>query len=162
MYTETFSSSRTDSFSNSRAKYVLGKVYDDFNGIIFRGFINVNDDNVISWRDDIAFVVSKDAMYHFELQFKYDGEEWVVSYEVDKYGGITRDDDSGGLDFYSIPSGASFGVVISYDTSNEEVNEYLKNKGWGTGGKFQAAGSSTSRSYSKDGFGMNRKLKGNW
>jgi len=161
MNTGTYTSSRTDTFTEASARYVLGKIFDDFNGVIFRGF-STDSETIRDWRDDVAFVMMHDALYHFELQFKYNSQKWAVRYEVDKYGGISRDDDSGGVDFYSIPSGATVHIVMKNDKSNETVNNYLARRGWTSGGGFIAVDGVGDKAYSRNGYGVNRKMYGDF
>ena len=162
MYTGTFTASATDTFTESRARYVLGKIFDDFNGIIFRGFTTVKPASLKEWRDDIQYIMEQNALYHFEIQFQYGLHSWAVRSEVNKYGGITRDDSSGGLDFYNIPAGASLNIVVNRDTADEAVSNYLARRGWTSGGAFIAEGGNSDRAYSKDGFGVNRKKLGDF
>lgn len=162
MYTSTYTKSQSDTFTEARARYVLGKIFDDFNGIIFRGFTTISSERIKGWRDDVAFVMENNALYHFEIQFKYGYEEWALRYEVDKYGGVSRDDKSGGSDFYNIPDRANLSIVVQRDSSNETVSQYLKRTGWDSGGTFIAADGTGDRVYSKDGFGVNRKKKGDF
>ncbi len=162
MYTGTLSKSQSDTFTEARARYVLGKIFDVFNGIIFRGFTTVSESEIIGWRDDIQYIMERDSLYHFEIQFGSNGQKWVVRYEVDKFGNISRDDDSGGIDFYNVPQSAKMHIVVSRDNGDQEVTDYLANRGWGSGGEFMAANASTNRSYSKDGYGVNQKLLGDF
>lgn len=162
MSTTTITKTQSDTFTESRAKYVLGKIFDDFNGIIFRGFTSTSSDSIKVWRDDIAFIMEQNALHHFEIQFSYGSDSWTLRYEVDKFGGIARDDDSGGSDFYNIPINAELNIVVRRDNSNDTVSNYLKRRGWVSGGNFVAEDSSGDRTYSKDGFGVNRKKLGDF
>jgi len=162
MYTGTITKSQSDTFTEARARYVLGKIFDDFNGIIFRRFTTISTETLRDWRDDVAFIMENNALLHFEIQFKHGSQEWALRYEVDKFGGISRDDDSGGSDFYNIPAGASVNIVVKRDNSNETVSRYLNRRGWSSGGTFIAADGTGDRAYSKDGFGVNRKKKGDF
>src|SRR5260221_6172313 len=146
----TFTRSATDSFTESRARYVLGKICDDFNGIFFRGFTRISADDLKKWRDDIQYVMERNALEYFELQFTYEDQEWIVRYEVRKNGEIVRDDESGGLDFYNIPAAATFNIVLRRDTTNQDVTDYLSRRGWESGGRFQGDSGNHDRSYSKD------------
>lgn len=160
MSTGTISKSISDSFTEARARYVLGKIFDEFNSIIFRGFTTISTDNLRQWRDDVQFVMERNALIHFEIQFRLGEQTWAVRYEVSGRL-VSRDDESGGLDFYNIPANASLSMVVKRDPDNEEVNDYVKRRGWGTNGVCIAESSSSDRSFSKDGFGVNRKIKGN-
>jgi hypothetical protein len=126
---------------------------------MFRGFTSISSNNLKEWRDDIQFVMEKNALTCFEIQFRLLGKEWAVRYEVVS-GTISRDDESGGLDFYNIPANASLSLVVTRDTTNKDVNDYVERRGWGSDGKFIAEGANNDKSYSKDGFGVNRKILG--
>lgn len=160
MGTGTTTSSYTDTFSESNAKYVLGKIYDDFNGVIFRGFTSRTKDKLKAWRDDVAYVMMKNALKSFEIQFSYNFRNWAVCYTVNSKGEIVRDDDSGGLDFHSIHEDASINIVMYRDENNSEVTEYLRNQGWFGGGSYLTENSSVGKAYSKEGFGVTRKTLG--
>jgi len=162
MHTGTLTKSQSNTFTEARARYVLGKIFDDFNGIIFRRFTTISAETLRNWRDDVAFIMENNAMYHFEIQFKLGVQEWALRYEVDKFGGVSRDDDSGGSDFYNIPAGASVNIVVERDNSNETVSRYLIRRGWSSGGNFIAADGMCDRAYSKEGFGVNRTKKGDF
>lgn len=159
-YISTATRSTTDTFTEARARYVMGKIFDDFNGLLFREFVHPPAARLKAWRDDVQYVMERDALYSFELQFQYGSQNWVARYEVDKYGGISRDDDSGGLDFYSIPSGATVSIVLDYDTRKNLITDYLALRGWGNNGQFKGESGTIDRSFSKEGFGVNRKLTG--
>lgn len=161
MSTGTFTRSSTDAYTEAKARYVKGKIFDDFNSMMYRGFTSVSANDLKEWRDDIQYIIERNALYHFEVQFRTSDKKWAVRYEVDKAGGISRDDDSGGLDFYNIPETASISMVVKRDHTNKDVSDYLVKRGWGTGGEFIAEGASNDKSYSKDGFGVNRKILGN-
>lgn len=158
----TFTLSRTDTFTESRARYVMGKIFDDFNSILFRGFTKNTTEQLKGWRDDVHFIMEQNALHHFELQFSYGSQEWIVRYDVDKSGGISRDDDSGGIDFYCIPTASVINIVVRRDPKNSKVTEYLEGRGWTTGGNFKGETGISDRAYSKEGFGVNRKLVGNF
>lgn len=158
----TYTRSSSNTFTEARAKYVLGKIFDDFNGILFRGFKNQDDEKTIKWRDDVQFILENNALEHFELHFKTATQTWALRYEVDQYGGIYRDDNSGGIDFFNIPDSAYISIIVKHDNSNETVNEYLRRRGWVSGGNFIAASAINDRSYSKNGFGVNRKKFGDF
>lgn len=160
MSTTTITKSQTDTFTEARARYVLGKIFDDFNAIIYRKFNHITTDDLKEWRGVIQYIMERNALYKFELQFTKGNQEWAVGYEVDKQGNIARDDDSGGIDFYSIPADASLSILVRRDRSNEEITKYLEKLGWGTGGTFLTEESDTHKSFSKDGFGVNIKVKG--
>ncbi len=155
----TMTRSLTDTFTEARARYIMGKIFDDFNSVIFRGF-TTSATTLRGWRDDVQFVMERDALHNFELQFTNGSDRWVLRYEVSKNGSITRDDNSGGLDLYSIPSGARVNIVVEHDHTNTGVNQYLEARGWGTGGVFIAEDAYSDRAFSKEGFGVNRKLLG--
>jgi hypothetical protein len=159
MSIQTYTSTRTDTFTEASARYVLGKIFDDFNGIMFRGF-KTESETIKNWRDDAAFVMMHKDLNHFELQFTVGSKKWAIRYEIDSSGYISRDEESGGIDFYCIPATAHVGIVMNRKKNNATVNEYLKKRGWTSGGDFIAEDGISDRSYSRNGFGVNRKLQG--
>jgi hypothetical protein len=156
----TYSLSQSSTYTEGRARYVMGKLFDDFNNILFRGFENNSTEQIKGWRNDVQYVMENDALCHFELQFASANRTWTVRYDVDKSGGISRDDDSGSIDFYSIPSSAKANIVLDYDRKNKDVTAYLESRGWKDGGAFNGENGNLDRAYSKEGFGVNRKLTG--
>lgn len=159
MSTLTYTSTQTDTFTEASARYVLGKIFDDFNGIMFRGF-KTESETIRSWRDDVAFVMMHKDLNYFELQFADGSKKWAIRYEVDSSGYISRDEESGGIDFYCIPATAQVGIVINRKKKSATVDEYLNKRGWTSGGVFIAAHGISDRTYSRNGFGVNRKLHG--
>ena len=159
MNTTTQAKSISDAFTEARARYVLGKIFDTFNNIIFRGFTTITTDNLKQWRDDIQFIMEKNALVAFEIQFRTTEKKWVVRYEVVS-GTVSRDDESGGIDFYNIPADASLSCVIERDHNNEEVNNYVERRNFGKNGEFIAESAAIYKSHSKDGFGVNLKILG--
>lgn len=159
MSTTTSTKTTTDAFTEARARYVLGKIFDEFNNIMFRGFTSISATTLKQWRDDIQYVMERNALIHFEIQFRTIEKKWAVRYEV-VAGSLSRDDDSGGVDFYNIPSNASLSMVVNWNRNNQDVAAYVKRRGWGTNGVCIADSATNDRSYSKDGFGVNRKILG--
>jgi|APLak6261682215_1056145.scaffolds.fasta_scaffold03632_2 hypothetical protein len=160
MSTGTITNTITNAYTEARARYVKGKIFDDFNSMIYRGFTSISSKDLKDWRDDIQYIIERDALNFFEIQFRSSDKKWAVRYEVDKLGNISRDDDSGGVDFYNIPEASIVSIVVKRDKTNNDVSDYLEKRGWGTGGEFIAESASSDKSYSKDGFGVNRKILG--
>ncbi|MEO1383192.1 MAG: hypothetical protein AAFV78_08185, partial [Bacteroidota bacterium] len=100
----------------------MGTVFDDFNNMLFRDFQNLGYVKLKKWWEDLSFIVSKESLETFEIQFRSKGaREWAVTYHVISDGSIHTDNPSGGIDYYKIPSDASVGIVVTY-TPNEEVS----------------------------------------
>lgn len=151
-YTSTYSD--TDTYTEARARYVMGKIYDDFTHLITRGFKYPGRDDIRSWRDDLLYLMNKKALYGFQVKFSFPGggeEAWEYILKSDN--SVQTDSKSGGKDLYDYPDNTSVSIVISRDHSNSEVNDYLAKRGWGSGGSFLTGTITSNGAYSKDGYG---------
>ncbi|MCU0435380.1 MAG: hypothetical protein MUC87_18125 [Bacteroidia bacterium] len=151
-YTSTHSV--TDTYTEARARYVMGKIYDDFTHLITRGFNYPGRDEIRKWRDDLLYLMDKKALRHFQVKFSLPGgneEAWEYILKSDN--SIQTDSKSGGKDLYDYPDSASVSIVVNYDRSNSEANEYLEKRGWGDGGYFLTGTVTSNGAYSKDGYG---------
>lgn len=160
----TYSTTNThsNSYSESRARYVVGKIYDDFHAIFLRGFSNVKKENLEKWRDDVLFVMNKQVLEKFELQFTSGTRKWGLVYEVSADGTIQIDSESGGTNFWALPVDSEFNIVLRHNQKSQEVKDYLNERGWTSTGKFIDSEESGHGGFSKDGYGVYRKIKGEW
>lgn len=156
----TFTNSNTSTFTEARARYVLGKMKDDFIKVAYRGFSTITEARLMKWWDDIAFVANQKALIKCELQFTWDGKSAAVIYEIIADGSIHVDAESATVNFYLIPAHATVGIVIRRDHSNATVSKYLEDNGWTATGNFVEGTSINAGGYSRDGFGVNIKTIG--
>ena len=160
----TYTSSITDTYTVARAKYVLGKVYEDLLAMYQANVIT--KERCDKLRDDLLFLAEKRVLRYFQFQLKKtDGAEiGGLHYEVNSSGTINTDDKTGGIDYWGLPSNTKLILLVDLNNSAanyDEVNEELERRGWGTG----AALSGTQqylKTYSKDGFGFKQSKIGQW
>ena len=156
----TFTHSNSNTFTEARARYVLGKMKDDFMNASYRGFTTITQAKFMKWSNDVAFVAQQNALEKCELQFKWEDKTAAVIYEVTADGSIQVDADSASLNFHSIPADATVSIVIQRDQANEIVSKYLKENGWTSNGKFVEGSADSAGGYPKDGYGVNIKTIG--
>lgn len=156
----TYTNSQTNTYTEARARYVLGKMKDDFYNVAYRGFTTITGEKILDWWEDVSFVVYEKALIKCELQFKWTGGEAAIVYEVVADGSIHVDADSASHNFHQIPADADVGILIKRDRNNETVSAYLQRRGWVSGGNFIVSDGGTTSGYSKDGYGFNTKSVG--
>jgi len=149
--------SNTSTYTEARARYVNDKVYDDTQAMAIRKLITYS--KAQKWREDILYILNKQSMDYFQFQFTFpDGTKKALQYNLKDDGNIYANDDSGGINYWSIPSGTNVILHVSLNTSStnyHEVNQKLTDDGWGTGNAVTGT-SSAGISYSKDGYGLKR------
>ncbi len=160
----TYTNSTTDTFTVARAKYVLGKVYEDLLAIYQANIIT--KERCDSLRDDLVYLAEKKVLQYFQFQLKKaDGTEiGGLHYEVNSSGIINTDDKTGGLDYWSLPTNTTLGLLVSMDNASsnyDEVNQELTRRGWGTGNALSGT-QQYLKSYSKDGYGYKQSKIGQW
>ena len=160
----TYTQSITDTYTEARAKYVLGKVYEDMIALFQAGILT--KERCDSWRNDLLYIIDNRAMSYFQFQlFKSDGTEiGGLHYEQNSTGAITSDDKTGAIDYWNLPANSSVRLHVSLNTSSSkyiEVNTELNNRGWGTGNSLNGT-QQYLKSYSKDGFGLKQSKIGQW
>jgi len=143
---QSFTKSGTDTYSEVRANYIVGKVYENTLNLMNTGLISkLRADGI---RSDILYLLSKKALNWFELQFhKPDGTKGGIHYQLKADGSIYTDEPSGGLDFWSLPA----------NTVVKLVDAQITAWGWGTGNALQGT-MEYHRSFSKEGFGLQQSL----
>lgn len=161
----SYTNSNSTTYTEARAKYVMGKIFDDFHAIGYRGFefFKENPGKLTDWKEDLDFILSHNALRKFQLQFHAPGgRAWAIEYVVHTDSSIQRDSDSGGVDFWEIPIDANINILVDRDPDNQEVSDYLAERGWGTGGFFIGGPVSDGGAYSQEGFGVTKGRRGTW
>lgn len=155
-YTDTY----TNAYTESRAKEVTDKVYEDLLTIMSTGL--VNKERIDNIRTDLLYFQKKKVLDSFQFQFKNSSGKIIkaLHYKVIPGGRIYRSDESGGIDYYDIVGAARMtffvGKFFQDSPHLQEVEEYTKS--WGEGSEFQGS-SSEERVYSKDNYGIKRNLR---
>ncbi len=160
----TTTRSVTDTYTEARARYVMGKVYDHLVSLYTRGLIT--KDYADSLRNDLLYLLGKRALTYFQLQFKTSsgGEFGGLHYEVRADSTLSVDDESGGLDFWGLPSNTSVSLLVNLNRSSAyitEVDRQLEAWGWGSGSSLHGT-HAPSKTFSKDGFGLKESIVGTW
>jgi len=159
------SSSASSTYTETRAKYVLGKIYDDFCAIDMRGFDRFESDpgRLLRWKEDLFFIMKHEDLNYFQLQFSYGTptKKVALQYTIMSDGSIHSDTDSGGINYFQFPANTLINIVVQR-YGNSEVEKYLESRGWGTDGKFVGGGHKSAGEYSKENFGTKREKYGEW
>ena len=160
----SYTRSEASSYSEARARYVMGKVYEDLLGLTHRGLITKERADQI--RSDVLYLLNKQVLEYFQLQFKKpDGTEiGGLHYELKSDGQIYSDEDSGNINYWMLSSDTKVNLLVSLNRSAsniQEVDEQLEEWGWGTGKSLEGTRQAL-KSYSKDGYGLNQSKIGDW
>lgn len=155
---------QTGTYTEARARQVIGKVYEDFLGMLSANLLEKAE--VDRWRTDLLYIANQESLNYFEIQFtKPDRTKVGLRYELDDSGNIFLDDDSGGIDYYDLPKGTTASILVQLrdtaDKYREVVRELTQNRGWGNGVALEG-GSTYDRAYSSSGYGLNRNRIGQW
>jgi hypothetical protein len=118
-------------------------------------------DRAKEWMKDLLFLLNARVLNYFEIQaYSSNGSRLGgYKYALKDDGSLQENSQSGGIDPYDLPSGATVGLFADIDYSKrniEEVKQYLARRGWGTNGSPLAGQASYERAYSKDGYGLER------
>ena len=160
-YTSTFTASSTDAYTEARAKYVMGKAYDDFLALMSRGFDGITKQVLDNWRDDILYFMDKRALEWFQVQLVLpDGTKKALMYEVKHNGMFLSDNASGGINFWQFPKESKVSLLFHRNQNNsEDIDAYVLRRGFGIGSVITGT-SSGQVTYSKDNYGLTRKMIG--
>ncbi len=151
----------TDTYTETRAKYVLKKIYDDFIAISTRGFDQFkNSPNFLKeLKEDLLFIMTNEDLKLFQLQFINGAEERAVEYEIKSDGTIYTDNDSGGVNYWDLPDSVEIRIVIKRKGS-AYVWEELQKRGWVSGATLIEGSATSIGAYSNGGYGATKKLIG--
>lgn len=154
----------TDTYSETRARYVMGKVYEDFMGLMARDVIT--KEYADRMRRELLYLLDKKVLKSFQLQFTNTKGQKIggINYEVRSNSTIAVDDQSGGIDFWGLDDDTKVNLFIQKDSLSPnlaEVNRQLLAWGWGAGSAL--TGTETyAKSYSNGGFGVKQSTIGTW
>ena len=160
----TWSTTETDTYTEARAKIVMNSVLDDFISLKYRGF--VTEARILSWRNDILYLLDKRALSFFELQFKSKdtlgtGVPKGYKYTVSTDGSYITNDRSGGIDVYAYPKETTVTFFISLNPNSVNYQsayaELTINRGYGSNGSSLEGTLTRDKMYSSNGFGMKRE-----
>lgn len=161
----SYTNSATNTYSESRARYVMGKIFDDFHQISFRGFdqFKSNSNQLKKWKEDIYFLMTNQVLNSFQIQFSTsDSREWAVEFEIKADGTIQSDDESGGISYWEIPENATIRIVASWNRNKKHVEDEMNRRNWGEGGAYVGGDLIKDGAYSKSGYGTTKGRRGSW
>lgn len=160
----SYTRSESSTYSEARARYVMNKVQEDLLGLMSRNLISL--DRVNSIKSDVLYLLNKEALKYFQLQFKTpDGEEvGGLHYEVNANGQIYSDEDSGRINYWMLSSDIKVNLLVQLHRESkniDEVDRQLEDWGWGNGSALTGT-REVLKSYSKDGYGVTQSKIGAW
>ena len=146
----------TNTFTEARAREVLGKTFDDFLAMYYRGLIS-SKERCESFIDDLTYLLNKQAIDRFQIKFiKPNGTKSALEYEVSDDGTLFEDSPSGGIDYYQYPKDTHVSLWVNYrPNTSERVFSEMRKRGWGAGSPIVGT-REYDRSYSKNGYGLKR------
>lgn len=160
----TYTFSRSSTFSEARARAVMGHVLGDFMSAASAELIERA--TLQTWHEEIEYAVLHEVVELFELQFtKPDGSRAALRYTVHDDGTVAGGAKAGGVDFFALPRGTRVGICLTYRDGArnlEKVRAYLRDRGWGPNGRLVGGASTRDRAFSKDGFSVARDRVGSW
>lgn len=161
----SYSQSASNTYTETRAKYVLGKIYDDFCAIDTRNFdqFEKKPGKLLSWKEDLYFIMQHEDLSSFQIQFTHGNptKNLAIHYDIKADGSIQTDSNSGGVNYWNFPKDTIIGLVVEMP-KKQIVLDHLKKRNWGMNGKFVEGNEEKAGAYSKDGYGANRKKIGKW
>ena len=154
---------QTNTYTESRAHYVMGKAYEDFTSMYLADLIT--KEQADNWRDDILYLMRLKVLDFFEVQFFLpDKNQKGIRYKVSDIGYLANDNNSGGTDFYSLPTNTQVNLLVRprpFALKLKEAMGELEKRGWGRGGNSLSGHESNNSTYSKENYGLN-KSSINW
>ena len=160
----SYSDSSSETYTEARARYVMGKIFDDFHAMQYRGFsfLDQRPDWLQKMREDIFYLMTKKVLRSFQVQFFADQKEWAVEYTIKADGSIYQDDDSGGIDYYDIPARATMDVVVDWKHGTKAVDDEMIHRGWTGKAAYFKGDLTDDGAYSKSGYGVTKGRRGSW
>ena len=157
----TYTFSGTETYSVSDVKAVMLNTFEDIIGFANRNMVDF--EQAKKWIDDLTYMLNKKALKAFELQL-FSGTSRFKSYryEVSSFGVVSSGDQSGGINYYAIPSSTKVGLFadLNKDSNNynETLNELLNNRGWGSNGSAMTGSAIHERNYVSNALQLKRSV----
>jgi hypothetical protein len=142
----------------------MGKIFDDFHDIAYRGFEQLEGNNRLQkWKEDIFFLMTNQVLKSFQIQFKGSGsKEWAVEFEIKADGSVQSDNESGGINYWEIPNDAIVDLLVKWEKGKKIVDDEMESRGWITRGSYIEGSLLDNGSYSKSGYGATKGRRGSW
>jgi hypothetical protein len=155
-YTKTRTQSSSVTITETRVRAVLRQVNVDMLAAVFCKF--ASKESTDKWKDDLFYMLSKNALYYFELRVYLNGDiKAAWRYEVSIDGSLTNSDQGGGINFRSFSNDSTVNLVIKKrENLPSQINEEINSRGWTSSVQALTSDKTGERSYSKDGYGVIR------
>lgn len=157
----TYTFSGTDTYTESDVKAVMQNTYEDIIGFANRGIITY--ERAKNWIEDITYMLKEKVLKSFEIQlYNASGERFQsYKYTVSSNGYLSTGSLSGGINFWSIPTGSTAGLFADMNhslTNSTAVNDELAKRGWGTNGSPLIGDETSERDYISNNLRLQRSL----
>lgn len=165
MYPSTTSRTRSSSSTCTAARVsaILDLFLGDLAAFLARGLMT--RDSAVGWLRDLTDILVLEAVQRFQVKITFpSGNQIALDYEVFDDGRISTSDGCGGFSSHWIPAGSTVSLVVRWRAGApklEEARRLLHERGWGTGTMLDATGAA-ERTFSKEGYGVNRRIVGEW
>lgn len=161
--TITFTTSRTNTFTDARLRAVMPEVGTDFYALAGASIISF--ETAVRWTEELTFILQHQAARGFRIQLTHpSGHKIALDYRVSSDGSVRESSTGGGIDYYLLPAGTSAILFVDLDESAraiQTVRTYIRERAWGTGNAVEGD-PVRDRAYSKDGYGVIRGKIGVW
>lgn len=157
----TYTFTGTDTYSVSDVKAVMQNTFEDIVGFANRGFISY--DRAKGFIEDLTYILKNKTLKAFEIQLSQAGTRYKsYRYVVGVAGYISSGDLSGGINYWSLPSGTVVQLYAELDNDSAAYSTVLQelqnNRGWGSNGSAMEGNSQTERSYVSNSLQLKRSV----
>jgi hypothetical protein len=158
----TTSVSRSTTYTEARVRHVMAKVLEDL--VMVAACELASIERVTKWCEEVTMVLLLQAGELFQIKFaRPDGEPAAITYKVSDDGSLSEDGDSGGINYYGLPSGTRASIVLRLRDGakkRQEAVDYLKGRGWTFDGVVLEDEGERDRGFSSSGYGLTRSKIG--
>ncbi len=157
----TYTFSGTETYSVADVKAVMQNTFEDIIGFANRDMVDF--DVAEKWINDLTYILNQRALDFFELQL-YNGATRFKSYryKVETNGAVSAGDQSGGINYFGIPSSTKVFLYAELKKGipnyNAVVNELCNNRRWGSDGTQMTGTATAERNYVSNALRLNRSV----
>lgn len=160
------SNERTNgNYTEARARYVMGKIFDDFHVIAYRGFdyLEANPEWLLKVYGDLFYLMSNHVLTSFQVKLTSNsGELWAVEFVIKPDGSLLYDTNSGRIDFWEIPANATINFPTKWTHGNGQIDNEMIKRGWTSKSASVTDYAINDATYSNHGFAATRGKRGAW
>jgi hypothetical protein len=154
---------RSNTFSEARARDVMLEVGADFYAVAAAGLISWDDAQ--KWTEEISFILIHQAAIRFQIQLQCQGyAPRALDYRVSADGSVLESGTAGGINYFALPPGTRATLYVEWNSYARDfvmVQQYLYARGWTPASAVDGA-MARDRVYSKDQYGVVRSKVGTW